>query len=200
MAHTKAENVQDLEAIVRRAAAKLPAAGVARLVKNADAVEAALVSVAATLGAGRRSSKTTVETVGQSGAKRVDADEARKRLDARTTRADERNLLTSDEMAERLGLKTRQSVHDRLKSGRLIGWEGARRGYVLPAGQLDDRDKPLAGLDIVRGHFPDGYSAWVWLTTPLKALDGDRPLDRLRAGDAAHVASAATGDAQGDFA
>ena len=52
-------------------------------------------------------------------------------------------------MAERVGLKTRQSVHDWLKKGRIVGWRGARRGHVFPAAQLDERGRPLDGLDRV---------------------------------------------------
>ena len=52
-------------------------------------------------------------------------------------------------MAERVGLKTRQSVHDWLKKGRIVGWRGARRGHVFPAARLDERGRPLDGLDRV---------------------------------------------------
>ena len=67
--------------------------------------------------------------------------------------------LPSDELASRVGLKTRQSVHDRLKKrGRIVGWQGARRGYVFPAGQLDERGRPLEGLDRLAGLLHDGYA------------------------------------------
>ena len=56
------------------------------------------------------------------------------------------NPLTSAQLAELVGLKTRQSVHDWLKKGRIIGWLGAKRGYVFPAGQLDKRGRPVKGL------------------------------------------------------
>lgn len=47
--------------------------------------------------------------------------------------------------------------------------------------------------------FGDGYAAWVWLTTPSSALDGETPLSMLREGDLERVFEAAQGDAQGDF-
>ena len=109
-------------------------------------------------------------------------------------------LLTSDELAERLGLKTRQSVHDWLNKGRIVGWRGARRGHVFPAEQLDARGRPFDGLDRVARMFDDGYAAWVWLTTELSSLDGGKPLTLLAGGEIDRVVKAAEGDRQGDFA
>ena len=71
---------------------------------------------------------------------------------------------------------------------------------MFPAAQLDDRNRPLAGLDRVTGLFADGYAAWVWLTTPRTALDGAEPLALLARGEVERVAEAAQGDRQGDFA
>ena len=81
-----------------------------------------------------------------------------------------------------------------------MGWRGAKRGYVFPAGQFDERGRPLAGLGIVVGQFDDGYAAWVWLTTPRPSLDGAEPLAVLGRGEIERVAAAARGDRQGDFA
>ncbi len=98
-------------------------------------------------------------------------------------------LLTSDELAERVGLRTRQSVHDWLKRDRIVGWRGARRGHVFLAAQLEERGRPL-----------DGHAAWAWLTTELSSLDGATPLTLLAAGETDRVARAAEGERQGDFA
>ncbi len=130
----------------------------------------------------------------------VDADEAVRRLDARTRAGAPEPLLTSEELASRAGLRTRQTVHEWRRKGRVIGWQNARRGYVFPAGQLDGRNRPLAGLDRVAGLFEDGYAAWVWMTAPRPSLDGERPLDLLRRGEVGRVVEAARGDRQGDFA
>ena len=119
---------------------------------------------------------------------------------ARTRESAPETLLTSDELAERVGLKTRQSVHDWLKKGRIVGWRGARRGHVFPAGQLDERGQPFEGLDRVAGLFGDGYTVWVWLTTELSSLDGAKPLTLLAGGEIDRVVKAAEGDRQGDFA
>ena len=132
---------------------------------------------------------------------RVQAGEVAGRLAARTRKGAPETLLTSDELAARVGLKTRQSVHDWLKKGRIVGWRGARRGHVFPAGQLDERG---AGHSTVstgwRGLFDDGYAAWVWLTTELASLDGATPLTLLAGGEIDRVARAVEGDRQGDFA
>ena len=82
----------------------------------------------------------------------------------------------------------------------MVGWQNARRGYVFPAAQLDERNRPLPGLDRVAGLFADGYAAWAWLTTPRPSLDGATPLSLLARGEIERVADAARGDLQGDFA
>ena len=53
--------------------------------------------------------------------------------------------LSSAQVAARTGLRTRQSVHDWRRKGRIVGWQNARRSYVFPAEQLDERNRPLCG-------------------------------------------------------
>ena len=141
-----------------------------------------------------------IETIRGAEPQPVDAEDAAGRLAARTNEGAPEALLTPDELAVRVGLKTRQSVHDWLKKGRIVGWRGAKRGYVFPAGQFDERGRPLEGLDRVVGLFGDGYAAWTWLTTELASLDGATPLRLLARGEIDRVAKAAEGDRQGDFA
>ena len=74
-----------------------------------------------------------------------------------------------------------------------MGWRGARRGHVFPAGQFD-------GLDRVAGLCDDGYAAWVWLTTELSSLDVATPRTLLVSGEIDRVTKTAEGDQQGDFA
>ena len=93
----------------------------------------------------------------------------------------------------------RQSVHEWRKKGKLIGWQNARRGYVFPADQLDGRNRPLRGFERVAALFEDGYTAWIWLTTPLGSLEGTPPLALLAEGQIRLVANAARGYLQGDF-
>ncbi|MGI9304686.1 MAG: hypothetical protein ACR2RB_18565 [Gammaproteobacteria bacterium] len=199
MAQSKSRNVEELAAVVHEAAKGLSARAVATLVAHPPAVRSALAVAADALsaeGSGRRDS----EFIRGAEARLVDAEEADRRIAMRTRPGRPEGLLSSDELAARTGLKTRQSVHDWLKKGKIIGWQSAKRGYVFPPGQLDERGRPLKGLDRIVSHFEDGYAAWVWLTTPRAALEGVSPLARLRQGEIDRVAAAAEGDVQGDFA
>ena len=199
MARTGKEEVRVLEGVLHEAASHLRPAHVAALVAHPDAVRSAL-AVAADVLTIDDEARPGVETIAGARPVRVEAEEAAGRMAERTRAGAPETLLTSDEMAERVGLKTRQSVHDWLKKGRIVGWRRARRGHVFPAGQLDERGRPLDGLDRVMGLFDDGYAAWVWLTTELPSLDGATPLALLAGGEIDRVAKAAEGDRQGDFA
>ena len=199
MARTGKEEVRVLEGVLHEAASHLRPAHVAALVAHPDAVRSAL-AVAADMLTMDDEARSGVETIAGARPVLVGAEEAAGRMAARTRAGAPETLLTSDEMAGRVGLKTRQSVHDWLKKGRIVGWRGARRGHVFPAGQLDERGRPLDGLDRVMGLFDDGYAAWVWLTTELPSLDGATPLALLAGGEIDRVAKAAEGDRQGDFA
>ena len=197
MAQLKTPNANALAALMHDAARTLSPRAVATLVAHPDAVRSAL-AVAADAVSAREAGGGDIEIIRGSRSRLVDA-EANRRIAERTRLGGKEALLTSDELATRAGLKTRQSVHNWLKKGRIVGWPGAKRGYVFPAGQLDDRGHPLKGLDRIVPQFEDGYAAWVWLTTPRAALDGTTPLARLRKGEVDRVALAAVGDAQGDF-
>ena len=199
MARTGGEKIRELEGVLHEAAGRLSPAHVAVLVARPDAVRSAL-AVAADVLTLDDESQSGVEIVVGTEPILVDNDEAAGRVAARTRAGPPETLLTSDELAERVGLKTRQSVHDWLKKGRIVGWRGARRGHVFPAGQLDGRGRPFDGLDRVSGLFDDGYAAWVWLTTELSSLDGATPLTLLAGGEIDRVAKAVKGDRQGDFA
>ncbi len=199
MARVGGEKMRELEGVLHEAAGRLSPAHVAALVAHPDAVRSAL-AVAADVLTPDDGVAAGIETVGGAGPVLVGAGEAAGRIAERTRVGASGTLLTSDELAVRVGLRTRQSVHDWLKKGRIVGWRGARRGHVFPAGQLDERGRPFDGLDRVAGLFDDGYAAWVWLTTELPALDGATPLALLAGGEADRVAKAAEGDRQGDFA
>ena len=199
MARGRGEQVRELEGVLHEAAGRLSPAHVAALVAHPDAVRSAL-AVAADVLTMDDAGRPEVETIVGAEPVRVGAGEAAGRMAGRTREGAPEALLTSDELAARVGLKTRQSVHDWLKKGRIVGWRGAKRGYVFPADQFDDRGRPLQGLDRVVGLFGDGYAAWVWLTTNRPSLDGAMPLTLLAGGEIDRVAKAAEGDRQGDFA
>ena len=191
--------MRELEGLPHEAAGRLSPAHVAALIAHPDAVRSAL-AVAANVLTLDDKAQSGVEVIGGAEPLRVDAEEAARQMEKRSRAGAPETLLTSDELAERVGLKTRQSVHDWLKKGRILGWRGVRRGHVFPAGQLDERGRPFEGLDRVAGLFDDGYAAWVWLTTELSSLDGATPLTLLSGGEIDRAVKAAEGDRQGDFA
>lgn len=197
MAETAKTDIEGLTALVCDFADGLDAGGVALLVAHPEAVHAALAVVANGLSTGLFSPH--VETISGGKAKMVSAKEAERRLAKHTNARGTQRLLTSEEIATRLGLKTRQSVHDWRKQGKLIGWQGAKRGYVYPAAQVNDQGHPPQGLASILERFPDAYSAWQWLTTPNPALNGEKPLTALRRGKVSTAIDAAEGYSQGDF-
>lgn len=198
MVRPRGEQLRELEGVLHETAGRLSPAHVAALVAHPDAVRSALAAAADVLTT-EDVGRPAVETVAGAEPVLAGAEKAAERTAERTREGATETLLTSDDLAARVGLKTRQSVHDWLKRGRIVGWQGARRGYVFPADQLDERGRPLEGLDRMVGLFGDGYAAWVWLTTPLASLDGAMPLTLLAAGEIERVTQAAEGDRQGDF-
>ena len=189
-----------LEGVVNAAARHLSARHIATLAQHPEAVRSALAAVAATLATEGASAPTVeVETITGEAPHLISAEEGARRLDAITQPGPSEDVLSSDELAARMGFKTRQSVHNQRIKGRIVGWQTVRRGFVFPAGQLDERGRPPAGLEHVVPYFADGYSAWMWLKSPHPALDAAAPLDVLRQGHAESVAAAAQGEMQGDF-
>ena len=197
-AQEKNLDLEVLATMVQETARDLGPRAVAALVAHPDAVRAALAVAADALWTKSKGKGIVVIRGNESGqAQNV---ETSRRIAERTRMGNQEDLLTSREFADRAGLKTRQSVHDWLKKGRIIGWQGAKRGYVFPAGQFNERGQLLAGLDRITPQFKDGYAAWRWLRAPLAALDGAEPLALLCKGEAALVEAAAKGHVQGDFA
>ncbi|MEL7059731.1 MAG: antitoxin Xre/MbcA/ParS toxin-binding domain-containing protein [Acidobacteriota bacterium] len=142
----------------------------------------------------------TVEVLVGEPSKLVSADESKRRLDARTRRVvRDDELLTSDEMAERLKISSRQTVHNKRQRGDIVGWKTAKRSYVFPAEQIAADGRLVPQLADVQETFGEPLAAWNWLTHPEPALDGQRPLDVLRSGGGPRVMEAAVSFAQGDF-
>lgn len=190
--------------MLHAATGDLSATHIAALLEHPAAVRSALAAAAAVLSSERGSTpfreQPDVETIAGVAPDRVDTRESDRQMSSRSRVGGTEEVLTSDELAVRVGLKTRQSVHDWRRKGRIVGWQGVKRGYVFPAGQFDRRGRPLDGLDRIVPHFSDGYSAWIWLTTPRPSLNGAKPIALLGQGESDRVAAAAKGDAQGDFA
>ncbi len=88
-------------------------------------------------------------------------------------------LLTSEKMGERLGLASRQSVHNLKLKGRLlaISFEN-RRGDYFPEFQLDGASVH-AWIPNLLKRLPDGWSALTFLCANRKELDGASYLMRI---------------------
>ena len=198
MTQRKALDLEVLAAIVQETATDLSPHAVAALVAHPDTVRSALAVAADALSA--KGTDRGVSVITSTEPPLVGKSETRRRIAERTRIGKHGAPLTSEQFASRAGLETRQSVHDWLKKGRIIGWQGAKRGHVFPAVQFDERGQLLKGLDRITPQFQDGYAAWRWLTAPLAALDGAAPLALLCKGQAALVEAAAKGNLQGDFA
>ncbi|MCY4440102.1 MAG: hypothetical protein OXE53_07830 [Deltaproteobacteria bacterium] len=204
MGHTREQQLQELEGVLHAATGDLSAAQLAALVEHPEAVRSALAAAAGVLsselGSASLREQSDVETIAGAEPERIDVREADRRMSSRSRLGGTEEVLTADELAVRIGLKTRQSVHDWRRKGRIVGWQGVKRGYVFPAGQFDRHGRLLDGLDRIVPHFSDGYSAWIWLTTRRPSLGGATPIALLGQGERDRVAAAAKGDAQGDFA
>ena len=113
-------------------AALNPAAATA-LLAHPDALRSALAVAARTLL--REPPPEELTVISGEPARLLVHAEAAERLSQRTQIADDegRELLTSDEFAKRVGARSRQSVHNWLKKGRIIGWQSTKRGFVFPA-------------------------------------------------------------------
>lgn len=127
-----------------------------------------------------------------------DAD-ALRRLDALTVPVRAERLLTSEEISRILGVKSRQTVLNWQANGKLLGWQGAKRGMLFPAVQLDAANRPIPHVATIRPHFPSDEALWDWLNIPMGELDGQAPIDALRANDIEAVTALAVSFAQGDF-
>ena len=216
MAAEKHENIEEIANAVRNGVGGFTAEALARLAQSPDAVVSALAVAADALGTSpapwpsgkpRRPAPPghdrgrAVERLRGAPPTYVDAEEATARLDARTVaRTADEELLSTEEAATLLRLKGgRQSVHVRLKKRELISFEGGTRNVLIPRRQFDAHGRPLPGIAEVRTLFPDGHSAWSWLTTPSAALGGSTPLERLERGEVREVVARARGYCQGDF-
>ncbi len=195
MARAERDQVQErFNAAVNKVSKDLSDTVLSALAEHPDALRAAL----AVAGDALSSRPDGVEVLRGKKSARVSPEVAERQIVARTRPDTETEVLTADEVARRIGLKTRQSVHDWLKK-KILGWQGAKRGYVFPAGQFDERGRPPAGLAEVMAITGGAFETWHWLICESPALDGASPLQCLRAGELERVLMAAEGAAQGDF-
>ena len=202
MTSTASQTTETLISVLRAAAADLNPNAVKALIAHPDAVRSALAATGAVLiqNGGAETTPGEIEIIGQRADQKFSAEEARKIVDERTAAFEpDEEALTSNEVAQRLGLKSRQSVHDWLRKGKLLGWQTAKRGYLFPARQFDQRNQPIEGLGEIVALFEYAEVAWDWLTAPLNSLGGEKPLTVLAKGELERVIEAAESHLQGDF-
>ena len=202
MTDTASQNTAMLISVLRTAAADLSPNAVNALIAHPDAVRGALAATGAVLiqDGAPAALRGEIEIIGRRTEPRFSAEEARKIIEERTDAFEpDEEVLNSNEIAQRLGLKSRQSVHDWLRKGKILGWQTAKRGYLFPVRQFDQRNRPIEGLGEIVALFEYAEVAWDWLTTPVSSLDGEKPLSMLARGERERVVDAAEGHLQGDF-
>jgi hypothetical protein len=101
-------------------------------------------------------------------------------------------VVGAGEIETRLGVR-RSTLNAWVKRGTVVGLLRGERKLAYPLVQFVD-NRPLEGLADVLRLAPNARGAWLWLRQPNGALDGETPLERLRAGDKAAVVRAAQAD------
>ena len=198
MAATDKSVSQDVTEMVVNIVNQLPAKVLARLVRRLEALKGAIQQAAGIVA--REDREGAAEHLG--GPLRQDAvsdADAVQRLDALTAPMRAERLLTFEEIGRVLGVKSRQTVLNLQAGGKLLGWQGIKRGTLFPAAQLDAANRPIPHLAAIRPHFTNDEALWDWLNIPMRELDGQTPIDALRASKVEAVEAVALSFAQGDF-
>ena len=137
MTLTVGERVHELEGVLHEAAGRLSPTHVAALVAHPDAVRSALAVAADMLAAGD-AKQPGIETIGGFRPVRAGAEEARGQIEERICEGAPEKLLTSDELAARVGLKRRRSwaggepnVAISSRSGSLMNGTGHSRDLTV---------------------------------------------------------------------
>ena len=197
-----AQESRSLESMVHTVLTELSPDVVQTLIAHPDAVRGALAATAQML------ARDDADPTGRE-AERIEAikghwvrsEDVKQGIARRTVAYEpEEEVLNSSAVAARIGLKSRQAVHDRLRKGTIVGWQAAKRGYVFPNRQFDQRNRPIEGVTEIVALLGDAYEGWMWLTTPHSAFGGEEPLTWLAKGDRDRVVGAAHSYLQGDFA
>ena len=76
---------------------------------------------------------------------------------------DKPHMLTAEAMGDQLHV-SRETINAWRKSGRIIGVEGAKRGFRFPSWQINERGKPYDAItDILKELDGDHWAAWRFL-------------------------------------
>ena len=127
----------------------------------------------------------------------LEAARERGRLRAAKVLAGE-DMLSAEAFAELLGT-SRVTVNAKRQAGRLLGLEGAKRGYRFPAWQLDGDGKPYGELAALHVTLRAPWAVYRFLIQHQGALDGLTGREALERGKGPDVLAAAEGIARGDF-
>lgn len=88
-------------------------------------------------------------------------------------------LLTTRQVAELLGVGSRQAVHDRVRRHRLLALPTDEHELAYPAFQFNEKGQPHAAIGMVLGAFADAllspHTVASWFITPQAALDDATP-------------------------
>ena len=99
-------------------------------------------------------------------------------------------MLAADDFAELLHT-TRVTVNTQRKSGRLLGLEGATRGFRFPTWQLNEEGKPYRELASLHDMLGGAWPVLRFLTYPQAELGGSTGRAALEQGRGAEVLKAA---------
>ena len=195
------QEAQALETMIHSVLAELGPDVVPTLIAHPDAVRGALAAVAQIFAGDEANTLGhEVERLDAIKGSRASPEAVKRGLARRTVAYEpEEEVLGSSAVAARIGLKSRQAVHDRLRKGTIVGWQAAKRGYVFPTRQFDERNRAIKGVSEVVALLGDAYEGWMWLTTPNPAIGGEEPLRWLAQGERERVIGAAHSYLQGDF-
>jgi len=88
-------------------------------------------------------------------------------------------LLNTKQVADLIGVGTRQAVNDRVKRHRILALPTTERDLAYPAFLFDDRGQPYRALAPVLEAFASArlspHTISSWFVTPQAALDGETP-------------------------
>jgi excisionase family DNA binding protein len=89
-------------------------------------------------------------------------------------------VLSVNEAADLLGV-TQETICAWIGSKRLLAWQAAGRGVVIPAGQILGAGKMVAGIAQVLTVIPDSQAAWDFLSEESGFVDPDKPMRPIEA-------------------
>lgn len=105
-------------------------------------------------------------------------------------------LLNTRQVADLLGVGSRQAVNDRVRRQRILALPTHERDLAYPAFQFNEQGEPYAGIALVLEAFAGAvlspHTVASWLVTPQGALDGSTPVEWMGEGrDPARLVTAA---------